>query len=36
MEHTIANSFGKIWVFWDADWDGEVISDTIQQQRLKL
>lgn len=36
LENAKANCFGKIWVFWRGYWDGEVLSDTIQQLTIKF
>lgn len=30
MQNAKVNCSGKIWLFWKADWEGEVVSDTIQ------
>lgn len=30
IEYTTVNCFGKIWVFWEADWKGKIVSDSIQ------
>lgn len=36
MEHAMVNCSGKIRLFWDAEWEGEVVSDTIQQLTLRF
>lgn len=36
LENAKANCSGKIWVFWREYWDGEVLSDTIQQLTIKF
>ncbi|KAH0744967.1 hypothetical protein KY290_032960 [Solanum tuberosum] len=35
-KNAYCNISAKIWVFWDDDWRGEVLSDSIQQISLKL
>lgn len=32
----MVNYFGKIWVFWKADWNGEVVANSIQQLTIKF
>lgn len=34
MEHATVNCFGKIWLFWDKEWEWNIITDTIQQIRI--
>lgn len=36
MEHAMVNTSSKIWVFWNKDWHGEVLSDTMQQLSIKF
>lgn len=36
MESAKANISGKIWVFWNSSWEGEVCGDTIQQLSVKF
>ncbi|KAG5606965.1 hypothetical protein H5410_028457 [Solanum commersonii] len=36
MANAIVNCSGKIWLFWMDVWDGEIISDTIQQITIKF
>lgn len=36
MESAMVNVSGKIWVYWNSGWDGEVYSDTIQQLSIKF
>ncbi|KAK6791864.1 hypothetical protein RDI58_010945 [Solanum bulbocastanum] len=36
MDKAMANYSSKIWVFWNADWEAEVISDSYQQISIKF
>lgn len=36
MEYAAVNCSGKIWLFWEADWEGVIISDTIQLLTIKF
>ncbi|KAH0667944.1 hypothetical protein KY285_029150 [Solanum tuberosum] len=35
-KNALANSAGKIWIFWDEDFKGQLILDTTQQLTIKL
>lgn len=36
IQNAIANCSSKIWIFWNGEWEGQVLTDIIQQRTLKF